>query len=330
MAETRFDVVGIGNAIVDVLGHAEDAFLASHGLAKGTMALIDAEQAERLYSAVQPVTQCSGGSAANSIAVLAALGSRGVFVGKVAEDALGNVFRKDVTACGVDFETAPLTDGAGTGRSFILVTPDAERTMQTYLGAAAALAPTDIADDTIAAARITYLEGYLWDRPAAKEALLKAARTAHAAGRKVALSLSDRFCVARHHPEFLALVREHVDILFANEDEAKALYGTESLEEAVASARSHCEVTAVTRGRKGSLVAAGSEMHEVAADEMGGVIDTTGAGDAYAGGFLHGYAGGESLRRCARIGGIAAAEIISHFGARPEASLRELVRSRVD
>jgi sugar/nucleoside kinase (ribokinase family) len=328
MADTRFDVVGIGNAIVDVLGHAEDTFLVEHGLAKGSMALIDAERAERLYSAVQPVTQCSGGSAANSIAVLASLGGRGAFVGKVAKDVLGGVFSNDVAAIGVAFDTPPLADGTGTGRSFILVTPDAERTMQTYLGAAASLTPTDVDDTAIAAAEVTYLEGYLWDRPAAKEALLKAARTAHAAGRMVALSLSDRFCVARHHQEFLALVRDHVDILFANEDEAKALYATESLEDAVASARSYCAVTAVTRGCKGSLVATADQIHEVPADIPDGVVDTTGAGDAYAGGFLFGFANGEALPRCAHIGGIAAAEVISHFGARPEASLRDLVKKR--
>lgn len=329
MVETRFDVVGIGNAIVDVLGHAEDSFLADQGIAKGAMTLIDAHRAERLYSAISPVTESSGGSAANTIAVLACLGGRGAFIGKVAEDALGQVFRKDIAVINVAFDTAGRKGGAATARCIILVTPDAERTMNTYLGACIDLSSDDVPAERIAEAKVTYLEGYLWDPPQAKQAFLKAARVAHEAGRKVALSLSDRFCVERHLDEFRTLVHDHIDILFGNEDEVKALYGTDSFEDALLAARHDCGIVALTRGKQGSVVAAADEVEAVAAIELGGVVDTTGAGDAYAGGFLYGLTHGHSLADCGRIGGVAAAEVISHFGARPVAPLKELVRASV-
>ncbi len=329
MVDTRFDVVGIGNAIVDVLGHAEDGFLRDHELAKGTMTLIDAERAESLYGAMTPVTECSGGSAANTIVVLSSLGGKGAFVGKVRDDALGDVFRRDIESMGIAFPVRALTAGPSTARSMILVTPDAERTMNTYLGASAELTPDDIDTQQIADAHVTYLEGYLWDPPKAKEAFIKAARAAHDAGRLVSLSLSDRFCVTRHRDEFLTLVRDHVDVLFANEDEVMTLYNAESFDEALQIVRGHCGIAALTRGSRGSIVVSGNEVHVLDAPKLGGVVDTTGAGDAYAGGFLYGLTQGYTLANCGRIGGIAAAEVISHFGARPDQPLTNLVKSRI-
>lgn len=327
MTETKFDVVGIGNAIVDVLAHADDAFLADQGLPKGAMTLIDGDTADRLYDAMGPGIECSGGSAANTIAALASLGSRGAFVGKVRDDQLGQVFRHDITALGIAFDTPPARDGAPTARCLILVSPDAQRTMNTFLGACVALGPDDIAPATIAAARVTYLEGYLWDPPAAKEAFLKAARLAHEAGRKVALSLSDAFCVDRHRESFLDLLEHHVDILFANEDEIQALYRASSFDAALQHVRGHCEIAALTRGAKGSVVVAGDEVHVLDPAPVSRVVDTTGAGDAYAAGFLHGLARGRDLATCGRIAGIAAAEIIGFVGARPERPLEGLVAS---
>ena len=329
MVDTRIDVIGIGNAIVDVLGHADDGFLREHELAKGSMTLIDAERADRLYGAIKPVTECSGGSAANTIAVLSSLGGNSAFVGKVRDDALGDVFRRDIESMGIAFPVAPLTEGPTTGRCVILVTPDAERTMNTYLGASAELSPEDIDTDQIAESQVTYLEGYLWDPPKAKEAFIKAARAAHQAGRLVSLSLSDRFCVTRHRDEFLMLVRDHVDVLFANEDEVMTLYNAETFDEALQIVRGHCGIAALTRGARGSIVVSGNEVHVLDAPSLGGVVDTTGAGDAYAGGFLYGLTQGHTLANCGRIGGIAAAEVISHFGARPGRSLKDLVRSRL-
>jgi sugar/nucleoside kinase (ribokinase family) len=322
------DVVGIGNAIVDVLAHAEDSFLTSNGLVKGTMKLIDAAEAERLYNSMGPGTECSGGSVANSMAGIASLGGKAAYIGKVADDQLGKIFRHDLTAAGVGFTTEPLKNAAPTARCLILVTSDAQRTMQTFLGACVELGPEDVNDKLIASAKVTYLEGYLWDPPRAKEAFIKAAKIAHEAGRKVALSLSDPFCVDRHRAEFLDLVENHVDILFANESEILSLYQATSFDQALQGVRSHCEVAALTRSAKGSIIITGSEVHVIDAERVEKVVDTTGAGDLYAAGFLFGYTQGRRLVDCAHLGGIAAAEIISHFGARPETALADLLKHK--
>jgi sugar/nucleoside kinase (ribokinase family) len=324
MTETRYDVVGLGNAIVDVLAHAEDDFLDSHGLNKGTMTLIDAETAGRLYDDMGPAIECSGGSAANTIACLASLGGRGAFIGKVCDDQLGETFRHDIRTLGVDFDTPSATDGMPTAKCLIFVTPDAQRTMQTFLGACVDLVPGDVDKDIIAASRITYLEGYLWDPPDAKEAFVKAADLAHAGGRQVALSLSDPFCVDRHRAEFLDLVNDHIDILFANEEEVLSLYEVDEFDEALQKVRGHCQIAALTRGPKGSVVVSGDEVH-VIDPEPASPVDTTGAGDAYAGGFLYGLTQGYDLAKCARIGGIVAAQVIGHVGARPDIPLKEMV-----
>lgn len=325
------DVVGIGNAIVDVLAHADDSFLADNGLSKGTMTLIDADAAESLYARMGPAVEVSGGSAANTIAAFASLGGRGAFIGKVADDQLGAIFRHDIRSLGITFETAPApaVTGAPTGRCLVLVTPDAHRTLQTFLGASAGIGPEDIDEDVIKSSEITYLEGYLWDRPRAKDAFVKAAQAAHTAGRRVALSLSDPFCVDRHRAEFRDLVEEHVDILFANEDEIVSLYQVHSFDEALQEARRHCQVAILTRSEKGSVVVADGEVHVIDVEPVAEVVDTTGAGDAYAAGFLYGLTRRFDLEVCGRLGAIAAAEAISHVGARPEVSLRELLKVKL-
>jgi len=330
--DARFDVVGIGNAIVDVLAHADDAFLARHAMNKGSMALLDAETAERLYADMATGIECSGGSAANTIAGLASLGGRGAFIGKVKNDELGKVFHHDIEAIGVHFPTSPATDGIATARCLINVTPDAERTMSTFLGACAELGPDDVDEDVVRSSKVTYLEGYLWDREEAKAAFVRAAELAHDAGREVSLSLSDPFCVDRHRHSFLELVENHVDILFANEDEILSLYQVDTFDEALQRVRGHCKIAALTRSAKGSVVIHGEELHIVDAEANVKVVDTTGAGDAFAAGFLFGYTNGHAgdLAHCARLGGIAAAEIISHFGARPETPLNELVAAKLD
>ncbi|HJO72647.1 MAG: adenosine kinase [Rhodospirillales bacterium] len=329
MAEARFDALGVGNAIVDVLAHADDAFLNAHGLAKGSMTLIDEDAVGRLYDAMGPAIECSGGSAANTIAGLASLGGSGAFIGKVRDDEMGAFFRHDIRALGITFETLLADDGAPTARCLILVTPDAQRTMQTYLGACVELGPDDIDPDLVADAEVCYLEGYLWDRPLAKEAFLKAARIAHQAGRRVSLSLSDPFCVDRHRADFLSLVEDHVDVLFANEEEVLSLYQVETFDAALQWVRGHCEIAALTRGEKGSVIVSGDEVHVVDAEPVERIVDTTGAGDAYAAGFLHGLNGGRDLAACARIGGVGAAEVIAHMGARPETSLQDEVARRL-
>ena len=322
--DTLYDVLGIGNAIVDVLAHADDQFINELDIVKGSMTLIDEETAEKVYGRMGPGIECSGGSAANTIAALASLGGRGAYVGKVRDDQLGEVFRHDISALGIAFETAPGTDGASTARCMIHVTPDAERTMQTYLGACVSLGPDDIDEDMIAAAKVTYMEGYLWDPENAKQAFLKASKAAKAAGRMVSLSLSDPFCVDRHRAEFLDLVENHVDVLFANEEEIMSLYQVETFDEAMQEVRAHCAIAALTRSEKGSVVVAGDEVHIVDAEAIEKVADTTGAGDAYAAGFLYGLTHDHPLDVCALLGGIAAAEIISHVGARPDTSLADL------
>jgi sugar/nucleoside kinase (ribokinase family) len=317
--------VAIGNAIVDVLSHADDAALARLGLAKGAMTLIDGARAEELYAAMGPAMEVSGGSAANTVAGLASLGRRGAFIGKVRNDQLGGIFRHDIRASGVAFDVAPALDGPPTARCLIFVTPDAQRTMQTYLGACVELGPDDVDAALVAAAKVTYLEGYLWDPPGAKQAFLKAARIAHEAGRKVALSLSDPFCVDRHRAEFRDLVDGHVDILFANEVEVCSLYEVESFDAALHAVRGSCEVAVLTRSARGSVVLDGDDIHVVDAAPVARVVDTTGAGDLYAAGFLAGYTSGRPLYDCGRMGALAAAEVISHFGARPETSLKSIV-----
>ena len=329
MADTGIEVVGIGNAIVDVLAHAPDDFLVREGLVKGTMRLIDADQAEALYARMGPGMECSGGSAANTMAGLASLGGRGAFVGKLRDDPLGQVFRHDMRAIGVAFDTAPASDGPATARCMILVTPDAQRTLNTYLGACVGLGPEDIDPGLISSARITYLEGYLWDPPRAQEAFVKAAEIAHGAGRKVALSLSDPFCVDRHRDSFEALVAHHVDILFANQDELSALYQAADFDAALHAVRGQCEIAVLTRSEKGSVVLQGKDVHIVDAEPVAKVVDTTGAGDQYAAGFLYGLTRGYDPYGCGRIGSIAAAEVIGHVGARPEADLAKLVDQKM-
>jgi len=329
MSATRYDVVGIGNAIVDVLVHADDQFLDDEGLAKGTMNLIDPDRAADLYSKVGPAIECSGGSAANTIAAMASLGSSCGFVGKVRDDQLGAVFSHDVRALGINFDTAAAADGPATATCLVLVSPDAQRTMQTYLGACVGLGPDDIDDQTVADAQVTYMEGYLWDPSEAKKAFLKAAEVAHEADRQVSLSLSDPFCVDRHRAEFRDLVKNHVDILFANEDEIISLYQVADFDEALQAVRADCNIAALTRSEKGSVVVAGDEVHVIDAEPVEHVVDTTGAGDAYAAGFLHGITHGTDLATAAHMGGICSAEVISHMGARAEVSLADLVKQRL-
>lgn len=319
-SNARFDILGIGNAIVDVLAPVEESFLSRHDMRKGGMALIDAETAERIYQAMPPGQETSGGSAANTCAVAAALGARVAYIGQVADDQLGGVFRHDIGAAGVHFPTPPLVGGAPTARCLILVSHDAQRTMNTYLGACVSLGEAEVDADLVASAQVTYLEGYLFDPPAAQAAFRKAAAAAHAAGRRVALSLSDAFCVDRHRAAFRDLVAGHVDILFANESEICSLYERNEFDQAAAMARQDVELAALTRSEQGSLVLRGAETVEVAAVATK-VVDTTGAGDAYAAGFLAALTAGCDLAACGHLASIAAAEVISHYGARPQRDL---------
>ena len=327
MHSAVIDVVGVGNAIVDVIAHADERFLAELGLAKGAMTLIDAERAESLYRAMGPAIESSGGSAGNTMAGIAALGGVGSYIGKVRDDLLGAVFRHDITAIGVRFDTLAATAGPGTARSLILVTPVGQRTMGTYLGACVELGPEDIDPALIGAARVTYLEGYLFDPPRAQEAFRAAAAIAHRAGHQVALSLSDPFCVGRHRAAFRELVAGEVDILFANEAEICSLYETDEFAAAAAAVRGHVAVAALTRSAEGSVVFAGGEAYSVAAVPVARIVDTTGAGDLYAAGFLYGLTRGLALPICGAVGSVCAAEIISHVGARPETALAGLVKA---
>ncbi len=318
------DILGIGNAIVDVLARAEPAFLAQHGMTPGAMALIDTTQAEAIYAAMGPGVESSGGSAGNTCAVAAGLGARVGFLGKVADDLLGNVFAHDIESAGVRFPTPRLSSGAPTARCLILVTPDGQRTMNTFLGACVAFGEADVDEATVASAAVTYLEGYLFDPPAAQAAFRRAAKLAHAAGRKVAISLSDAFCVGRHREAFRAFVAEEADILFANESEILSLYEVESFEDAAELARKDVAIAALTRSEQGSTIVAGSETVHVKAAPTS-LMDSTGAGDAYAAGFLAALTRGLPLAECGRWGSVAAAEVISHFGARPQADLKALI-----
>ncbi|MGA2814765.1 MAG: adenosine kinase [Xanthobacteraceae bacterium] len=325
MPATRFDVLGIGNAIVDVIARTEEDFLLKQGMRKGTMALIDEPRAEAIYSAMGPAIESSGGSAANTIVGLASLGARAAFIGKVKDDTLGRAFAHDIRAAGVAYATPPAADGASTARCYVLVTPDGERTMNTYLGAAQDLGPDDIEADVVAASTILYLEGYLWDPKNAKDAFVKAAQIAHEAERTVALTLSDAFCVDRWRAEFLHLMRSRtVDLIFANEAELHSLYETSDFNTAVAALRADVGTAVVTRSEKGCLVIGPDGTEAVPAFPVERVVDTTGAGDLFAAGFLSGLARGADDRTCGRLGALAAAEVIQHLGARPETSLRDL------
>ncbi|HEY6432478.1 MAG TPA: adenosine kinase [Acetobacteraceae bacterium] len=322
----QFDILGIGNAIVDVVARADDSFLSKHDMRKGSMTLIDADMAAALYAAMPPGQESSGGSGANTCAVAAALGSRVAYLGKVADDTLGAVFRHDIGAAGVHFPSAPLVAGAPTARCLILVTPDGQRTMHTYLGACVSFGVADVDEALVGDASVLYLEGYLFDPPAAQAAFRRAAAAAHAARRQVALSLSDPFCVDRHRAAFRALVRQEVDVLFANETEITSLYEVNGFEEAAEQARADVGLAVLTRSEAGSVILRGAETVAVRA-ETTRVVDTTGAGDAYAAGFLAGLTAGRSLAVCGRLGSIAAGEVISHYGARPEADLRDMTAS---
>jgi sugar/nucleoside kinase (ribokinase family) len=321
----KLAVVGIGNAIVDVIASAPDDFIAKHGMVKGTMQLIDEAMAEALYGDMGSTIVTSGGSAANTIAGIASFGGKTGFIGRVRNDALGEEFRHDITAIGAAFSTPPATEGPATARCLIVVTPDAQRTMNTYLGACADLGPHDIDPELIRSADVTYLEGYLYDREPAKEAFHTAAAIAHEAGAKVALSLSDSFCVNRHRDAFLALVDHHIDILFANEAEIAALFETDDFDASIARLRGLTEIAAVTRDARGSVIVTKDRVIDIPASPAVQVVDTTGAGDIYAAGFLFGLTSGASLEECGRLGGLAAASIISHVGARPRTPLRDLL-----
>ena len=327
MASSKYDVLGIGNAIVDVLARTEDDFLIANQLAKGSMRLIDEVEAERLYQTMGPATVISGGSAANTTVGVASLGGKASFIGKVRHDSLGKAFTHDIRAIGVSFETAHAEQGPATARSFILVTPDGERTMNTFLGACRELGPGDIDPETIEAAEVTYLEGYLWDPEDAKAAFRKAVSIAHGAGRKVALTLSDSFCVDRFRDEFRALITDGaIDILLANEHELKSLYTTSDFESAVKALRDDIPLAVVTRSAEGSIVIDKDGVVAVPAQSIDKLVDTTGAGDLFAAGFLLGHVRGFSHEEAARLGAIAAAEVIQHIGARPEARLKDLAQ----
>lgn len=328
MSSATYDVLGIGNAIVDIMARTEDDFLVAHGMVKGGMALIDEARAAAIYGAMGPAMEISGGSAANTIAGLANFGARAAFVGKVRDDHLGRAFRHDIRAAGVAFDTPAAGNGAATACSYILVTPDGERTMNTYLGAAQSLAPDDIDPAAVAAARFTYLEGYLWDPPQAKEAFLKASAIAHGAGREVALTLSDSFCVDRYRDEFLSLMRTGaVDLVFANEAELHALYGTSDFDGALTQLQKDVRLAVVTRSEKGCIVAAPGGLTPVPAHPIKELVDTTGAGDLFAAGFLFGLVNGAGHAAAAQLGALAAAEVIQHIGARPQTSLKALAEA---
>jgi sugar/nucleoside kinase (ribokinase family) len=323
----ELDVVGIGNALVDVLTHEDDGFLEANGLVKGSMTLVDTDRAEAIYAAMGRAIEASGGSAANTISGIASFGGRAAYIGRVFDDQLGAVFAHDLRATGALFRCAPATEGPPTGRSLIVVTPDAERTMNTYLGAAELLGPEDVDGDLIASARVTYLEGYLFDRPEAQEAYWKASRIAHDAGREVSLALSDTFCVERHKEAWRSLVVDQVDILFANEGEAMTLYDVDSVDAVLEHVKADVEIAAVTRGPKGSLVVHAGEVIEIAAHPADRVVDTTGAGDLYAAGFLFGYTAGKPLEVCGRLGSMAATAVLGHTGPRPGRSLAQMATS---
>lgn len=327
MSSAKYDVLGIGNAIFDILVQTDEGFLASHGMTKGGMALIDESRAAAIYRDMGPATEMSGGSAANTIVGLANFGARAAYVGKVKDDQIGKLYAHDIRAAGVAFETPPATDGPATGCSYILVTPDGERTMNTYLGAAQELMPGDIDADQVAASAILYLEGYLWDPKNAKDAFVKAAGIAHESGRQVALTLSDSFCVDRYRGEFLDLMRSGtVDLVFANEAELHSLYQTSDFDTALKQFRADVNLAIVTRSEKGCVVGSRDGVTAVPAFPIEKMVDTTGAGDLFAAGFLFGLVRGVGHENAGRLGALAAAEVIQHIGARPQTSLKQLAR----
>jgi sugar/nucleoside kinase (ribokinase family) len=327
MANSKFDVLCIGNAIVDVIARVEEEFVSRQGLVKGSMNLIDEARAAELYAAMGRATEVSGGSAANTAAGVASLGGRAAYFGKVKADQLGAIFQHDLRSQGVFFETPPALAGPATAQSFILVTPDSERTMNTYLGACVNFSIHDVDKHVVEASEVTYMEGYLWDRPEAKEAFRLAAKVARQAGRKTAITLSDSFCVERHRDSFLDLIRNDIDIVFANEAEIASLYQTSDFDSAMRAVAMDCPVAVLTRSEKGCVVVAEGHLQEVPAHPVARVSDVTGAGDLFAAGFLHGFTNGKPLYGCARLGSLAAAEIISHVGARPEVNLGELAEA---
>jgi sugar/nucleoside kinase (ribokinase family) len=329
MTAQTLDVVCIGNALVDVLAKTDNGFLAAHGIPKGSMTLIDEARALELYDAMGPAVEVSGGSAGNTATGVASLGGKAAFLGKVRDDQLGAIFTHDIRAAGVAFDVPHATGGPATGRSMILVTPDAHRSMNTFLGAAVHFGPEDVIEAQVEAAAVTYMEGYLWDSPSAKAAFHRAARIAHGAGRRISLTLSDPFLVNRYKGELKEFVERHVDIVFANEEEVCSLYDAPNFDAALQAVRGHCEVAALTRSEKGAVIVAGEEVHVVDAAPVGQVVDTTGAGDLFAAGFLYGVTNDHSLYDSGRIGALAAAEVISHVGARPEQSLAKLVAAEL-
>jgi sugar/nucleoside kinase (ribokinase family) len=324
VTDPTYDVLAVGNAIFDVIAEVDDGFLDERGLTKDSMQLVEPERAEALYAAMPPGTETSGGSAANTAVGVAALGGSAAFIGKVRDDQLGAVYAHDIRAAGVDFAVAPAPEGPPTARSLIVVTPDAHRTMSTSLGIAGEVDTDDIDVDLVASAAVVYCEGYLWDREPTKDAIRLVMRVAREAGNKVALSLSDGFCVERHRSEFLALVRSSVDVLFANDAEIRSLYEVEHFDDALQHARRDCDLCFLTRGAAGAVVARGDDVHVVGAHPRGPVVDTTGAGDQFAAGALHGLSRGHDIAICARLGSLAAGEVISHIGPRPREDLKVL------
>ena len=323
MTASNYDVLCIGNAIVDVIARVEDEFVSRNGLVKGSMNLIDEARAEELYAAMGQAVEVSGGSAGNTAAGVASLGGKAAYFGKVKDDQLGAIFRHDMRAQGVAFDTPAASEGPATARSFILVTPDSERTMNTYLGACVNFTTRDVDKAVVQAAAVTYMEGYLWDRPEAKEAFTLAARLARAAGRKTSITLSVSFCVERHRDSFLELIRNDIDIVFANEAEITSLYQTHDFNTAMRAIARDCPIAVLTRSEKGCVVLKNGDMHASPAFPVKQVTDVTGAGDLFAAGFLFGFTRGKPVYECARLGSMAAAEVISQIGARPEVKLRD-------
>jgi len=329
MSDPDFAVLGIGNALVDVITTVDDRFIAAHDFPRGATTMVDLDRAEAVYADLPPAQEISGGSCANTIAGLASFGASVAFIGRVRDDQLGKVYTHDLRSLGVHFDVAPATTGPATGRCLVMVTTDAQRTQCTYLGASTFIGPEDVDTAVVAGAEVTYLEGYLWDQPSAKDAIRKAAAAARAAGSQVAFTLSDPFCVDRHRDEFRDLVADEIDVLFGNESEICSLYEVDDFDAALQEVRRHCRVGALTRSEHGSVVIGGDEVHAIAAEPVDRLVDTTGAGDQYAAGFLYGLTHGQDLATCGRLGSMAAAEVISHYGARPAVSLAKLAEGVV-
>ncbi len=319
------DALTIGNALVDVLATVDEGFLVRENIVKGSMNLVDIKRSKHLHSLVNSRTEMSGGSAANTAYGLASLGGRAGFIGKISADRLGESFSHDLDTVGVKFFPGVTCETEDTGRCLIVVTPDGNRTMNTFLGAASLLDAADVSKTAVQSAAVVFLEGYLFDKDAAKEAFRTAAEYAHAAGRKVALTLSDSFCVDRHRADFLSLVKNDIDILFSNEDELKALYQVDSINDGLHQLRDDCEFAAVTRNEHGSVVIDGDEVVIIDAEPVDSVVDATGAGDMYAAGFLYGFVRGKPIEQCGKIGSIVASEVITHMGPRPLVPLTTVV-----